>query len=95
MNIRPLYDRVMVRQLEEEEVQKGGIIIPDSAKTKSQEGEVIAVGDGKIQDDGKIRPLSVKKGNKIIFAKYSGTEIKLDGTEYLLLKEDDILGIIE
>jgi chaperonin GroES len=95
VNVKPLYDRILVKQLEEAEIKKGGIIIPDSAKTKSQEGEVVAVGKGKILEDGSVRALSVKKGDKIIFAKYSGTEIKVEGTEYLLLREDDVLGIIE
>ncbi|MFQ5560810.1 MAG: co-chaperone GroES [Nitrospinota bacterium] len=94
MSIKPLFDRILVKQLDESEQKKGGIIIPDSAKTKSQEGEVIAVGEGKILENGSTRAVAVKKGDKIIFAKYSGTEIKLDGVEYLLLREDDVLGIL-
>jgi chaperonin GroES len=92
--IRPLHDRVIVKRIEEEEKTKGGLIIPDTAKEKPQEGRVIAVGPGK-QDDGKVIPLGVKAGDKILFGKYSGTEIKLDGEEHLILREDDILGVIE
>jgi chaperonin GroES len=92
--IRPLHDRVIVKRIEEEERTKGGLIIPDTAKEKPQEGRVIAVGPGK-QDDGKVIPLGVKAGDKILFGKYSGTEIKLDGEEHLILREDDILGVIE
>ncbi|HXV82243.1 MAG TPA: co-chaperone GroES [Candidatus Binatia bacterium] len=92
--IRPLHDRVIVKRLEEEEKTKGGIIIPDTAKEKPQEGRVVAVGPGK-QDDGKIIPLGVKAGDKILFGKYSGTDIKLDGEDHLILREDDILGVIE
>ncbi len=95
MKIRPLQDRLVVKRLAEEEKTKGGIIIPDSAKEKPIEGEVIAVGSGKVSDDGKQRPLDVKKGDRVLFGKYSGTEIKLDGVEHLILREDDILGIIE
>lgn len=94
IKIRPLHDRVIVKRIEEEEKSKGGIIIPDTAKEKPQEGRVIAVGPGK-QDDGKVMPLDVKAGDKILFGKYSGTEIKLNGEEHLILREDDILGIIE
>jgi chaperonin GroES len=93
--IRPLQDRVIVKRVKEEEKTKGGIIIPDSAKEKPVEGEVIAVGNGKVQDDGKLRPLDIKAGDRILFGKYSGTEIKLDGEEHLILREDDILGVIE
>ena len=95
MNIRPLQDRLVVKRLAEEEKTKGGIIIPDSAKEKPIEGEVIAVGNGKVLEDGKVRPLDVKKGDRILFGKYSGTEIKLDGVEHLILREDEVLGIIE
>ncbi|MEW5693339.1 MAG: co-chaperone GroES [Candidatus Hydrogenedentota bacterium] len=95
MKIKPLGDRVLVKRLEEKEVKKGGIIIPDTAKEKPQEGEVIAVGPGKKDENGKVIPIDVKKGDKILFGKYSGTEIKLDDEEYLILKEEDILGIVE
>ena len=95
MKIRPLQDRLVVKRLAEEEKTKGGIIIPDSAKEKPIEGEVIAVGSGKFSDDGKQRPLDVKKGDRVLFGKYSGTEIKVDGVEHLILREDDILGILE
>ncbi|MBI4665829.1 MAG: co-chaperone GroES [Nitrospinae bacterium] len=95
VNIRPLNDRVLIKQAEAKETMKGGIIIPDSAKEKPQEGSVVAVGPGKSLEDGKIRPMSVKKGDKVIYSKYAGTEIKLDGEEYLLMREDDILGVVE
>ena len=95
MNIRPLHDRLIVKRFEEEERTKGGIIIPDNAKEKPQQGEVIAVGSGKVLDDGKKVPLEVKKGDRVLFGKYSGTEIKVDGTEYLMMREEDILGIVE
>lgn len=95
MKVRPLQDRILVKRLEEKEVKKGGIIIPDSAKEKPQEGKVIAVGSGKILDNGKKQPLEVKKGDKILFGKYSGTEVKIDEEEYLIMREEDILGIIE
>ena len=95
MKIRPLQDRVIVERIEEEEKTKGGIIIPDTAKEKPQEGKVIAVGKGKMTDEGKLLPLSVKAGDKILFGKYSGTEVKLNGNEYLIMREDDILGIVE
>ncbi|MSP19336.1 MAG: co-chaperone GroES [Bdellovibrionales bacterium] len=94
MNIRPLHDRLIVKRFEEEERTKGGIIIPDNAKEKPQQGEVIAVGAGKVLEDGKKAPLEVKKGDRVLFGKYSGTEIKIDGTEYLMMKEEDILGIV-
>jgi chaperonin GroES len=94
-NIRPLQDRVIVKRVKEEEKTKGGIIIPDSAKEKPIEGEVVAVGNGKVQEDGKTRPLDVKVGDRVLFGKYSGTEVKIDGEETLILREDDILGIIE
>jgi chaperonin GroES len=95
MKIRPLQDRVIVKRIEEEEKTKGGIIIPDTAKEKPQEGKVIAVGKGKVNDDGKLTPLDVKVGDKILFGKYSGSEIKLNGEEHLIMREDDILGVVE
>jgi chaperonin GroES len=95
MKIRPLQDRVIVKRVDEEEKTKGGIIIPDTAKEKPQEGKVIAVGKGKVDEDGKVRPLDVKAGDRILFGKYAGTEIKIDGEEHLILREDDILGVIE
>ena len=95
MKIRPLQDRVIVRRLEEEEKTKGGIIIPDTAKEKPQEGKVIAVGKGKMTEDGKLIPLDVKVGDRILFGKYSGTEIKIEGEEHLIMREEDILGVIE
>ena len=95
MKIRPLQDRVIVKRIAEEEKSKGGIIIPDSAKEKPQEGKVIAAGKGKADDNGKVRPLDVKAGDRILFGKYSGTEIKIDGEEHLILREDDILGVLE
>ncbi len=93
--IRPLQDRVIVRRLEEEEKTEGGIIIPDTAKEKPMEGKVVAVGTGKVLEGGKVVPLEVKKGDRILFSKYAGTEIKLDGEEHLIMREDDILGIVE
>ncbi len=95
MNIRPLQDRLIVKRLEEEEKTKGGIIIPDAAKEKPMEGEVIAVGKGKVLEDGKVRPLDVKAGDRILFGKYAGTEIKIDGAEHLIMREDDVLGVLE
>ena len=95
MKIRPLQDRVIVKRIQEEEKTKGGIIIPDTAKEKPQEGKVIAVGKGKVNDDGKLVPLDVKVGDRILFAKYSGSEIKIDGEEHLIMREDDILGVVE
>ena len=95
MALRPLYDRILVSRLESEEKTKGGIIIPDSAKEKPLEGKVVAVGNGKILDDGKVRELAVKKGDKILFGKYSGTEIKVDGEDLRILREDDVLAIVE
>ena len=95
MKIRPLQDRLVVKRLAEEEKTKGGIIIPDSAKEKPIEGKVIAVGNGKSLEDGKLRPLDVKEGDRVLFGKYSGTEIKVDGVEHLILREDEVLGIIE
>ena len=95
MKIRPLQDRIIVKRVQEEEKTKGGIIIPDTAKEKPIEGKVIAVGNGKVQEDGKVRPLDVKAGDRILFSKYAGTEIKIDGDEHLIMREDDILGVIE
>ena len=95
MKIRPLQDRVIVKRVAEEEKSKGGIIIPDTAKEKPQEGKVVAVGKGKVAEDGTVRPLDVKVGDRILFGKYSGTEIKIDGEEHLILREDDILGVLE
>lgn len=95
MKIRPLQDRVLVKRVESEEKTKGGIIIPDTAKEKPIEGKVIAVGAGKIGEDGKQRPLEVKVGDRVLFGKYAGTEVKIDGEEHLILREEDILGVIE
>ena len=95
MKVKPLHDRLIVQRLEEEEKTKGGIIIPDTAKEKPIEGKVIAVGTGRIKKDGTKMPPEVKKGNRVLYAKYSGTEVKIDGEEYLIMKEDDILAIIE
>ena len=95
MQVRPLNDRVLLRRLEQEEVVKGGIIIPDTAKEKPIEAEVLAVGNGKLLDDGKLRPLDVKVGDRVLFGKYSGTEVKIDGEERLILREEDILGVLE
>ncbi len=94
MKVRPLYDKVLVKRVQEEEKTKGGIIIPDTAKEKPQEGEVIAVGHGRILENGQKVPLEVKEGDRVIFGKYAGTEIKIDGEEYLIMREEDILGII-
>ena len=93
MNVRPLHDRVLIKRIEEQETIRGGIIIPDSAKEKPQEGEVVAVGTGKRLEDGKVLPLEVQTGDRVLFGKYSGTEIKLEDDEYLIVKEDEILGI--
>jgi chaperonin GroES len=95
MKIRPLHDRVLVKRLEPKDVMKGGIIIPETAKEKPQEGEVMAVGNGKVLEDGKVLPMNVKAGDKILFGKYSGTDVKIDDEEYLIMREDDILGILE
>ena len=95
MKIRPLQDRIIVKRIDEEDTTKGGIIIPDTAKEKPQEGKVIAVGKGKINDDGKLQPLDVKKGDRVLFSKYSGTEINIEGEEHLIIREDDVLGICE
>ena len=95
MKLKPLHDRVIVKRVKEEEKSKGGIIIPDSAKEKPVEGQVIAVGNGKVLEDGTLRKLEVKAGDRILFGKYSGTEVKIDGEEHLILREDEILGVIE
>ena len=95
MKIRPLHDRLLVERLEEKEVKKGGIIIPDTAKEKPQEAKVIAAGNGKVSEDGKKIPLDVKAGDKILFGKYSGSEVKIDDKEYLIMREDDVLAILE
>ena len=95
MKLRPLQDRILVQRVEEETTTKGGIIIPDTAKEKPAEGKVAAVGNGKVGDDGKRVPLEVKKGDRILFGKYAGTEVKVDGDEYLIMREDDVLGVIE
>ena len=95
MKIRPLYDRIVVKRIEEQETVRGGIIIPDSAKEKPQEGEVVAVGNGKRLEDGKLVPLDVKAGDRILFGKYSGNDIKLDGEEYMIMREDEVLGILD
>ena len=95
MKIRPLQDRVIVQRIEEEEKTKGGLIIPDTAKEKPQEGKIVAVGKGKLNDDGKINPLDVKVNDRVLFGKYAGTEINIDGEEHLIMREEDILGIIE
>ena len=95
MKFRPLQDRVIVKRIAEEEKTKGGIIIPDTAKEKPIEGKVVAVGNGKVLEDGKVRPLDVKAGDRILFTKYAGTEIKLDGEEHLIIRERDILGVVE
>ena len=95
MNIRPLQDRILVKRIEEEKQTEGGIIIPDTAKEKPIEGKVIAVGKGKVSEDGKIMPLDVKKGDRILFGKYAGTEVKIEGEEHLIMREEDVLGVIE
>lgn len=95
MKFRPLYDRILVERVESEEVTKGGIILPDTAKEKPQQGKIIAVGKGKKTDDGKVIPLELKEGDTILFGKYSGSEIKIEGVEYLIMREDDILGLVE
>ena len=95
MALRPLHDRVIIKRLEEEKVSAGGIVIPDSAAEKPVRGEVIAAGNGKILEDGKVRPIAVKKGDKVLFGKYSGTEVKIDGQELLVMREEDILAVIE
>jgi len=95
MSIRPLHDRVLVRRLEDEKKSPGGIVIPDSAAEKPMQGEIVAVGNGKTQENGEQRPLDVKAGDKVLFGKYSGTEVKVDGEELLVMREDDIMGVIE
>jgi chaperonin GroES len=95
MKIRPLQDRLLVKRIDEEAKTKGGIIIPDTAKEKPSEGKVIAVGKGKVGEDGKVTPLDVKKGDRILFSKYSGTEVNIEGDEHLIIREDDVLGIVE
>ncbi len=95
MKLRPLHDRILVQRVEEENTTKGGIIIPDTAKEKPAEGKVVAIGNGKTGDDGKKIPMEIKPNDRILFGKYSGTEVKVDGEEYLIMREDDILGIIE
>ena len=95
MNLRPLQDRVIVKRVAEEQKTKGGIIIPDTAKEKPIEGKVLAVGNGKVLEDGKVRSLDVKAGDRILFTKYAGTEVKLDGEEHLIIREEDILGVVE
>ncbi len=95
MKIRPLHDRVLVKRVEEQEVHRGGIIIPDTAKEKPQEGKVVAVGDGKVLENGKRVPLDVKAGDRVLFGKYSGSEVKIEDEDYLILKEEEILGVLE
>jgi chaperonin GroES len=95
MNIRPLYDRILVKRVKEEEKTAGGLFIPDTAKEKPQEGKVVATGEGRRGEDGKLQKLTVKKGDRILFGKYSGSEVTIDGTECLIMREDDVLGILE
>lgn len=95
MQVRPLHDRILVKRLEEEERTKGGIIIPDTAKEKPSEGRVIAVGEGRIKEDGTKIPMELKKGDRILFSKYAGTEVKIDGEDHLIMREDDVLAVIE
>jgi len=95
MKLRPLHDRILVKRVEEETTTKGGIIIPDSAKEKPAEGKVISVGNGKLGEDGKRVPMDIKKGDRILFSKYGGTDVKIDGEEYLIMREDDVLGVID
>ena len=95
MKVKPLYDRLIVKRIEEKEQKRGGIIIPDTAKEKPMEGKVIAAGKGKLDDDGKVHPLDVKKGDRVLFSKYSGTEVSIDGEEHLIIREDDVLGVVE
>ena len=94
MNVRPLADRILVRRIEEKETVRGGIIIPDTAKEKPQEGEVVAVGPGRKTEEGKTIPLDLKKGDRVLIGKYSGTDVKIDGIEYVILREDDVLGVL-
>ena len=95
MKIRPLHDRLIIKRVAEENKTKGGIIIPDTAKEKPLEGEVVAVGNGKLLEDGKVRPLDIKAGDRILFSKYAGTEVKIEGEDHLILREEDVLGVIE
>ena len=95
MKIRPLQDRILVKRIEEEEKSRGGIIIPDTAKEKPSEGRVLAVGKGKVSEDGKVHPLDVKKGDRILFSKYAGTDVVVEGDEHIIIREDDVLGIVE
>lgn len=95
MKVKPLHDRVIVKRIEEEEKTKGGIIIPDTAKEKPVEGKVVAVGDGKLLENGKKQPMAVKKGDRVLFGKYAGTEIKLEGEEHIIMREDDIIAVID
>jgi len=94
MNVKPLADRILLRRIEEKETVRGGIIIPDTAKEKPQEGEVVAVGHGRVTEDGKRIAMEVKKGDRVLMGKYSGTDVKIDGTEYVILREDDVLGLL-
>jgi len=94
MNVKPLADRILVRRIEEQETKRGGIIIPDTAKEKPQEGEIVAVGPGRLTEEGKRIAMEVKKGDRVLIGKYSGTDVKIDGTEYVILREDDVLGIL-
>jgi len=95
MKVQPLHDRILVKRIDEEQKTKGGIIIPDTAKEKPQEGKVVAVGKGRVLDDGKVQELAVKKGDKILFSKYAGTDIKVDGDDHIIIREDDVLAILE
>lgn len=95
MNITPLHDRVVIRRMEEEHTSPGGIVIPGNAAEKPQRGEIMAVGAGKVLEDGKVRPLAVKKGDKVLFGKYAGTEVKIDGKDYIIMREDDIIGVLQ
>jgi chaperonin GroES len=95
MKVRPLHDRILVKRVDEEQKTKGGIIIPDTAKEKPQEGQVVAVGGGRVNEEGKVRPLDVKKGDRVLFNKYSGTEVKLEGEEHLIIREEDVLAVLQ
>jgi chaperonin GroES len=95
MKVRPLHDRILVKRIEEENRSKGGIIIPDTAKEKPQEGKVVAAGRGRVDDEGKLRPLDVQKGDRILFGKYSGTEVQIEGEEHLIIREDDVLAVLQ
>ena len=94
MTLKPLYDRILVKRIESTETMRGGIIIPDTAKEKPMEGQVVAVGSGRVQDDGKVQPLTVKAGDRVLIGKYAGSEIKLDGVEHVIIREDEVLGIL-